>query len=533
VAREQNQKGDKIGEHQTTGLRTNTADGGTEKIDQNSILCKMQSEQNSITANKQRRFGIGVIFAIFLVGIGLFAFIGHESLSTSLNRSRRSTVVEMEYSPSGFNTDRSDEEDSLDAGPDGPLSPLEPGLPSNAVLRHHAVHTEVNTRINLQDFMRAAAEKAAAMRASTASSTSEADDDSTTNEEFDDQESEDEELPDFDVCPIMPELPGESGSIRKVREIERQNVQRRVSEKLEMFNETQIGCTADCHVGCPEGTYRLPGMVECKPRLNCDQIRNLTKGRNLIGGGGVKRIYTADLQGSSVVIARVKRFKFNQYLDSMVELQQTGIVAQLIGMCEEPAWPEVVLQYHSLGSLLTVSQLPDVLSLRWRIIMSYLDVVEKLHNRVPRSPRVLCDASRTEITLSQFLLTDDFRVVLNDVDELIAAGADGKVRCNCNIIRGGSEFDENGEPNGGCLVPPEQKQCGTNIYYTEKIDIWKIPDITRAIIGDSTEGLSVWDELHRLHQECKNSNPNMRPPIEYVVDKYKQLQYKMQIPSYH
>jgi len=133
----------------------------------------------------------------------------------------------------------------------------------------------------------------------------------------------------------------------------------------------------------------------------------------------------------------------------------------------------------------------------------------------------------------QFLLTDDFRVVLNDVDELIAAGADGKVRCNCNIIRGGSEFDENGERPGGCLVPPEQKQCGTNIYYTEKIDIWKIPDITRAIIGDSPEGLSVWDELHRLHQECKNSNPNMRPPIEYVVDKYKQLQYKMQIPSYH
>ena len=165
--------------------------------------------------------------------------------------------------------------------------------------------------------------------------------------------------------------------------------------------------------------------------------------------------------------------------------------------------------------------------------MSYLDVVEKLHNRVPRSPRVLCDASRTEITLSQFLLTDDFRVVLNDVDELIAAGNDGKVRCNCNIIRGGSEYTgENGE-TGGCLVPPEQKQCGTNIFYTEKIDIWKIPDITRAIIGDSEEAMDVWEELHRLHQECKNANPNLRPPIEYVVDKYKQLQYKLRIPNYH
>ena len=200
----------------------------------------MQSEQNSITVNKKRRFGIGVIFAIFLVGIGLFAFIGHDNLSTSLNRSRRSTVVEMEYSPSGLSTDRSDKEDSTDAGPDGPLSPLEPGLPSNAVLRHHAVHTEVNTRINLQDFMRAAAEKAAAMRessTSTSSSSETDEDDSSTNEGFDDQESEDEELPDFDVCPIMPELPGESGSIRKVREIERQNVQRRVSGKIYHFLE--------------------------------------------------------------------------------------------------------------------------------------------------------------------------------------------------------------------------------------------------------------------------------------------------------
>ena len=202
-------------------------------IEQNSILCKMQSEQNSITINKKRRFGIGVIFAIFLVGIGLFAFIGHENLSKSLNRSRRSTVVEMEYSPE----DRSEIEDSTDTVPDGPLSPLEPGLPSNAVLRHHAVHTEVNTRINLQDFMRAAAEKAAAMRSSSTSTsgTSADNDDTTPNDEFNIQESEDEELPDFDVCPIMPELPGESGSIRKVREIERQNVQRRVSGNLSIL----------------------------------------------------------------------------------------------------------------------------------------------------------------------------------------------------------------------------------------------------------------------------------------------------------
>jgi glycoprotein-mannosyl O6-kinase len=211
----------------------------------------------------------------------------------------------------------------------------------------------------------------------------------------------------------------------------------------------------------------------------------------------------------------------------MVELQQTGIVAQLIGMCEEPAWPEVVLQYHSLGSLLSVSQLPPDIDLRWRIVMSYLDIVEKLHNQVPRSPRVLCDASRTEITLSQFLLTDDFRVVLNDVDELIAASSDGKVRCNCNIIRGGSEFDT-GE-GMGCLVPPEQKKCGTNVFYTEKIDIWKIPDITAAILGNSEDSLNIWNHLYRVHQECKLDDPTLRPPIENVVAKYREVQHKFHI----
>jgi glycoprotein-mannosyl O6-kinase len=215
-------------------------------------------------------------------------------------------------------------------------------------------------------------------------------------------------------------------------------------------------------------------------------------------------------------------------LDSMVELQQTGIVAQLIGMCEEPAWPEVVLQYHSLGSLLSVSQMPPDIDLRWRIVMSYLDIVEKLHNQVPRSPRVLCDASRTEITLSQFLLTDDFRVVLNDVDELIAASSDGKVRCNCNIIRGGSEFSEGGE-GMGCLVPPEQKKCGTNVFYTEKIDIWKIPDITAAILGNSEDSLNIWNHLYRVHQECKLDDPELRPPIEYVVAKYREVQNKFHI----
>lgn len=507
----------------------------TNEFYDHNALTVMETDNNTSNTKPSKMSRILVILLVTFIGlIGTgAAYANFDALSVNGSRQKRAAVeMAVEHSAERV-PEKRESPNAVDSLEDRQRT-------ANSVLRHHAVHTEINSHINLQDFMKAAAEKAKLKfdkQKEEAAATSATDKNSEPSEEtslpiIESELLRVEKLPEFDICPIMPELPGESGSIRKVREIERQNVQKRVTDKISSFNQTASGCTADCHVGCPEGTYRLPGMAECKPRLNCTQIRSLTKDRNLIGGGGVKRIYTADMDGNSVVIARVKRFKFNQYLDSMVELQQTGIVAQLIGMCDEPAWPEVVLQYHSLGSLLTVSQLPDSIPLRWRIIMSYLDVVEKLHNRVPRSPRVLCDASRTEITLSQFLLTDDFRVVLNDVDELIAAGADGKVRCNCNIIRGGSEYGSGGSGNTGCLVPPEQKQCGTNVFYTEKIDIWKIPDITKAILGESDEANKVWDELHRVHQECKQDNAHLRPPIEYIVDKYRKLQEKMQIPAY-
>ena len=97
---------------------------------------------------------------------------------------------------------------------------------ANSVLRHHAVKQEVNTHINLQDFMKAAAEK---VKLKDQDNTDNDSDTGDSNSDIVESELvQVEKLPDFDVCPIMPELPGEFGTIRKVREIERKNVQERV-----------------------------------------------------------------------------------------------------------------------------------------------------------------------------------------------------------------------------------------------------------------------------------------------------------------
>ena len=105
---------------------------------------------------------------------------------------------------------------------------------ANSVLRHHAVKQEVNTHINLQDFMKAAAEKIKSKdqdKTDNDSSTG----DSGSSEIVESELVQVEKLPDFDVCPIMPELPGEFGTIRKVREIERKNVQERVKGLIRSF----------------------------------------------------------------------------------------------------------------------------------------------------------------------------------------------------------------------------------------------------------------------------------------------------------
>ena len=137
---------------------------------------------------------------------------------------------------------------------------------------HHAVHSEVNSHVGLESLLKAAAENKAENdhldskeeenEISTDLDMPEVpDDDHKTDEENYETENQAEdlpeyiepdqsmqenmsqmnmmmsapqmeiELPEFSICPINPELPGESGSIRKVRDTERAKVDQRISGK--------------------------------------------------------------------------------------------------------------------------------------------------------------------------------------------------------------------------------------------------------------------------------------------------------------
>ena len=148
-----------------------------------------------------------------LIGASSYVYVRRDDLMSLQPRTKRS-VVEMTH-------ENKVNETNQPVVSEPAATNLEDRPVANSVLRHHAVKQEVNTHINLQDFMKAAAEKVKLR-------TTDEDDDNDNQDIVESELVQVEKLPDFDVCPIMPELPGEFGTIRKVREIERKNVSERV-----------------------------------------------------------------------------------------------------------------------------------------------------------------------------------------------------------------------------------------------------------------------------------------------------------------
>lgn len=53
----------------------------------------------------------------------------------------------------------------------------------------------------------------------------------------------------------------------------------------------------------------------------------------------------------------------------------------------------------------------------------------------------------------------------------------------------------------------------------EKTNIWKIPDITKALVNDK----KILNKLKNIHKQCKNVDPSKRPTATEVLIRYLQV----------
>ncbi|XP_061657653.1 protein O-mannose kinase isoform X3 [Syngnathoides biaculeatus] len=288
------------------------------------------------------------------------------------------------------------------------------------------------------------------------------------------------------------------------------------------------------HNGCLAQYFKMPTMKNCTPWLQCPMIEADVRKLKLIGQGAVKKVYLAEWKGQKVSVSKLSSLNYSQdFLHgvSMLKALQGPLVVQLVGFCLKDH--TMVTQYHPLGSLLNLNIVlaqehqkhRNTWQTRLMLAIDYISILHYLHNS-PAGRRVMCDSNSLEKTLSQFLLTNDFHLVVNDLDALPEVDVSRGLLVKC----GHHEIS-------GDFVAPEQlwpfynkgKPFSDDLMheYDEKTDIWKIPDVTQFLIGRVIGGDLIHFHLFQIHKECKSQDPKLRPSALDVLMIYKAVYSNM------
>ncbi|XP_034997402.1 protein O-mannose kinase [Hippoglossus stenolepis] len=291
---------------------------------------------------------------------------------------------------------------------------------------------------------------------------------------------------------------------------------------------------APSHGGCLPRHFKMVLMKNCTPWLQCSQIRAEVRKLKLIGQGAVKKVFLAEWRAQKVALSKLSSLDYlEDFLHglSMLQALQGPQVVQLVGFCLEDH--TLVTEHQPLGSLLNLDavfaqeqhQQHNTWQTRLRLATDYVSILHYLHNS-PAGRRVMCDSNSLEKTLSQLLLTSDFHLVVNDLDALpeVDQSRGTLVRCGHRELTGDFVAPEQLWP-----FVNEEKPFSDELMpgYDEKTDIWKIPDVTWFLMGRVPGGDLVHFHLFQIHEECKKTDPRLRPSAQDVLKVYRSVYSSM------
>ena len=268
--------------------------------------------------------------------------------------------------------------------------------------------------------------------------------------------------------------------------------------------------------------------------------------------------------------------RVNAGLKNLLEFQGNDNVLEIYGYCNE----EIEQIKNKKGELETVERTifisemcenGDLASFigsktfkefdmieRVKLIISFLKTFEFLHNS-PTGTRINCDMNGLHRALTQFLVTDSFNVVLNDLDDIPLA--DKSNRCEwglSNVIERHPENFRNDtvEDFKDNFLAPEQMMSDEqffNLYPeelekkledgqiptrfdTEKIDIWKIPDMVLSVLTktiptfqQSLDATKVFFATSDILKKCKEIDYRLRPTAAEIVEKFEEALQNLEI----
>ncbi|NXH39127.1 SG196 kinase, partial [Dicaeum eximium] len=280
---------------------------------------------------------------------------------------------------------------------------------------------------------------------------------------------------------------------------------------------------------CPFGHFKFGAVKNCSPWLSCEAINREVRKLKCVGEGAVKKVFLSEWKEKKVVLSQLTNLELKEdFLHGlkMLKALQSKHVVRLLGYCEQQF--TILTEYHPLGSLRGLNetlQIPKYKGMntwhrRLMLAIDYVSVIRYLHSS-PLGTLVMCDSNDLDKVLSQYLLTSDFHVLVNDLDALplVNRSAGRLVKCGHRELRGEFVAPEQRWPYGDDvpfeddLMPP----------YDEKTDIWKIPDVSNFFLGHVEGSDIVRLHLFDIHAACKKKDPAERPSAQEVLDTYRKV----------
>lgn len=173
----------------------------------------------------------------------------------------------------------------------------------------------------------------------------------------------------------------------------------------------------------------------------------------------------------------------------------------------------------------------EATKIRLQLCIDYAQIIAFLHGE----NRFMCDANNLAKLASQYLLTDDFRLVVGDVDHLQKAGQPCPSWFAKDLDFVAPETDKVSKMQ--CkFFWFTKKACAANLKELQfKSDIWKIPDVCMLYLSEDPKTGEVMDEnservvrhLKSVHTKCKRLDPMRRPDAMEVLSSYLMVQKEL------
>lgn len=180
--------------------------------------------------------------------------------------------------------------------------------------------------------------------------------------------------------------------------------------------------------------------------------------------------------------------------------------------------------YYKHGSTRTLGRLlkkPEFshfnnIQIRFQLVVDYVKIMKYMHNS-SIGIRVMCDSGTMGKLLSQYLITDDFHLVVNDLDNTPDVRQVDGIVCNHKNAR-----------ESNLWFAPEQRGLAESDS-DEKVEIWKIPAIARKLLGDVDGSSFVKSKLEEVMRRCQAPNPQQRPTANEVLQELLRVQQQITV----